>query len=313
VRHARVARVVALSMAVALVLGPAAAYADNESDVASETAAVPVATPGTITALTPAPVIVVRSYTTSPSRITAGVPFDLTITVYNATGRRADNVVVSLGQPAAAAAATPGGLTVLGTGNAKYLGALRGQREGTVTFTVIASPGTTPGALTVPVTVSFEHQDARQEVAYTIGALVERDALLSLVTAELPDSVVEGETFEASFEVANASAFALAGVTLSVEATGAAITDGSIFLGTMDAATTETLDVTITAEKAGPLEVTVVLAYRDDFGRAQAFRETRTVQVEAVDEPTDPGEEAPAPEDGDNWFIKFIKSLFGIG
>lgn len=320
--HVRVARIAALALALTLLAAPVGAYADNESDVptdaAAPTGAPPVGTPVAVTP-TPAPVVIVRSYVTAPSRVTVGTEFDLTLTLYNATPRRADNVVVSLGQstaaPAAGAAASAGGLTVLGTGNAKYLGLLKGKTEGTVTFRVIAPPGTPPGAITVPVTVSFEHQDARQEVAYTLGILVERDAALSLVTAELPETVVLGESFDASFEVANASSYALSGVTLSVEASGADVTDGTYFLGTMDAATTESLDVMITPLEPGDLEVVLLVSYRDDFGRPQEFRESRTVSVEETLEP-EPGEfegEMPEEESEDNWFVAFIKALFGLG
>lgn len=326
-RRSRTARMLALSVALALVVAPTAAFADPDSEDTSDTAPVvttPVTptTPGTVTAVTPtpAPVVVIRSYSTAPTRVTPGTEFDLTLTLYNATPRRADNVVVSLGQSTAAAAgattATTGGLTVLGTGNAKYLGLLKGKTEGTVTFRVIVAPGTAPGAITVPVTVSFEHQDARQEVAYTLGVLVERDAVLSLVTAELPDTAMVGETFDASFEVANASTYALSGVTLSVEASEADIVDGTYFIGTMDAAATEGLDVQITPQKAGDLEVVLVVSYRDDFGRPQEYREARTVTVEDVPEPGDVEQGAEAPEDEagqDNWFVSFIKALFGLG
>jgi hypothetical protein len=307
-------------------VAPAAAFADPESGDTSETAPTPASpaapvTPGAVTAVTPtpAPVVVVRSYTTAPTRVTPGTEFDLTLTLYNATARRADNVVVSLGQSTATAGATAtatGGLTVLGTGNAKYLGLLKGKTEGTVTFHVIVTPGTAPGALTVPVTVSFEHQDVRQEVAYTLGVLVERDAVLSLVTAELPEMVMTGETFDASFEIANASTYALTGVTLSVEASEASVVDGTYFVGTMDAAATEGLDVQITPESPGDLEVVFVVSYRDDFGRPQEYREARTVTVEDVPEPGDIEEGAETPEDEadeDNWFVSFIKALFGLG
>jgi hypothetical protein len=311
---------VALSLALALLAAPVGAYADNESDdtsasadAAAAAAAAASGAPAAVTA-TPAPVVVVRSVVTAPERVTVGNAFDLTLTLYNATGRRADNVVVSIGQAAAGATAT-GGLTVLGTGNAKYLGTLKGKADGTVTFRVIAGPGTTPGALTVPVTVSFEHQDVRQEVGYTVGVLVQRDAALSLVTAELPETAMVGETFDASFEVGNASGYALSGVTLSVEASGATITDGTLFLGTLDAATTEGLDVTSTPEEAGELEVAVIVAYRDDFGQPQEFRETRTVTVEEMPEPENGEPDTEAPEDTteDNWFVAFIKALFGLG
>lgn len=319
-RHSRVARIVALSIALALLLTPAMALAE-EGDPAPTTPTVPtVPTEPTPAVPNPAPVVVVRSYATSAPRLLVGTAFDLTINVYNATARKADNVVVSIGATSggatAAGGATSGGLTVLGTGNAKYLGLLKGQREAAVTFQMIAGPGTTPGALSVPVTVSFEHEGVRQEVAYTIGLLIERDVALTLVSAELPEAVMQGETFDASFEVGNASGFALSGVTLSVEASGATVTDGSFFLGTMDTAATEALDVTITPEQAGPLELAVVVTYRDDFGRQQVFRETRTVEVEAVPEQTSGGTDEPMPEEdtgGENWFVAFIKALFGIG
>jgi len=324
VRHARVARIVALPIAAALFFSPVAAYGDSVTDLAAlaDSANAPVITPTDPPAATPkpAPVLVVRSYQTSVDRLLVGTAFDLTITVYNATQRRADNVVVSLGQSSSAAAAaggaTAGGLTVLGTGNAKYLGTVRGQTEDDVTFEVIAGPGTTPGALTVPVTVSFEYQGVRQEVAYTIGLLVQRDAVLTVVTAELPESVMQGTSFDASFEVGNASGFALSGVTLSVEASAAVVTDSSAFLGTMDAASTEAIDVSITPNTAGPLDVTLVVTYQDDFGRPQVFRESRSVTVNAAPEPgdKDPGVDEPTPDGGDeNWFVSFIKALFGLG
>jgi hypothetical protein len=315
VRHVRIAQAIALSLVIALMVTPLVAFAQE-----GETPVVPVVPVDPVaTVPNPAPVVVVRSYATSAQRLLIGEAFDLTINVYNATARKADNVVVSLGAATAGATAagTPAGtLTVLGTGNAKFLGLLKGQRDASITFSVIAGPGTTPGAMTVPVTVSFEHEGERKEVTYTIGLLLERDALLSLVTAELPDTAMQGESFPASFEIANASGFALSGVTLSVEASGADVADGTYFLGTMDAATTEGLDVTITPESAGPLEVAVVLTYRDDFGRTQTFRQTRTVTVEATPEQTSDGPEGkPAEEEQPegNWFVRFIKALFGIG
>jgi hypothetical protein len=47
------------------------------------------------------------------------------------------------------------------------------------------------------VTVSFEYDGVRQEVGYTIGLLIERDASFALVSAELPDSIMTGESFDA--------------------------------------------------------------------------------------------------------------------
>lgn len=324
-KHACVTRLLtAATLAVTLAL-PAGAHAD----VATETPLPSLALPGagdpspvdTPAQATPAPVIVVTSYTTSLDRITPGTPFDLTLTVFNATSRRADNVVVVLGATggtgadAAAGAGLTGGLTVLETGNAKYLGSMKGQREESVAFRVITGPGTTPGTITVPVTVSFEHAGVRQEVTYTVGLLVERSAAITLVSAEVPETAIVGEPLAVSFEVANASAFALSGVSLSVEASGAVVTEGSLFLGSIDAATTEIIDATVTPQKPGALEVAVVLTYRDDFGREQSFREARTITVEDMPEagPDDVPADEGADDEDSNWFVRFFKALFGLG
>lgn len=323
-KHVRITRLVTTAALAAALVVPSGAFAD----VATETPLADLALPTAgsplpvdpIAPATPAPVIVVTSYTTSSDRITPGSAFDLTLTVYNATARRADNVVVVLGATggggdAAAAAGLSGGLTVLETGNAKYIGSLKGQREDTVTFRVIAGPGTTPGTVNVPVTVSFEHAGARQEVAYTIGLLIEREAAISLVSAEVPETAIVGEPLAVSFEVANASAFALSGVSLSVEASGAVITEGSLFLGSIDAATTEIIDATVTPESPGTLEIAVVLTYRDDFGREQSFREARTITVEDMPEagPDDVPADEGADDEDSNWFVRFFKALFGLG
>lgn len=320
-KHAMLVRLLTTAAVTAALAVPAGAHADVATETPLPVGGVTVVgtpVPGdVVTPATPAPVIVVTSYSTSVERVAAGAAFDLELTLHNATNRRAENVVVVLGSAGggeAAGAAITGGLTVLETGNAKYVGTLRGQREVSVSFRVIASPGTTPGSMNVPVTVSFEHGGARQDVGYTVGLLVERTPSLSLVTAELPESAVTGETFPVSFELANASGFALSGVTLSVEASGAVVSDGTVFLGGMDAATTEIIDATVTPEHVGDLEVAVVLTYRDDFGMQQTFRAVHTVTITSQPEIPDevPGEPADEADEG-NWFTRFFKALFGLG
>lgn len=277
---------------------------------ASPIPAEPIAAPAT-----PAPLLVVRSFSTTPERILAGDPFALRLSILNTTARRAENVLVSIAGPGAAAEGGGGGLAVLGTGNAKHIGALRGQRQADVTFDVITTPGVSAGALNVPVNISFEYDGARHEVAYTIGLMVERVPVLSLVTAEVPSKVVAGEDFTTNFELANASAFELKAAKLSVEASGATITDGSWFIGNFGPATTELIESIIRAEEPGELEVVLVLEYRDDFGQLQSHRETRTVTVEKPAAPEEVNGEAedPAAAQEENWFIAFIRALFGLG
>lgn len=319
-------KALALGLSCMLLLAPAAAMGASAGTTITPTSdgGVEILVPEvpTVAAGKPAPVLVIASYKTSTKRVLIGSRFKLTLEIDNATARKADNVVVSLQSgtspasvaEAAAGGGSGGGITVVGSGNAKFLGTIKGSASDSVTFDVMVSPGTAAGTYTVPVIMAFEHNGERQEITQTIGIVVERDARFSMVLAELPDEVMAGETFDASFEVANTSGFALAAVSLSVEATDAVVADSNIFLGSFDAASSEAIDVQITAEKPGTLEVVLVVTYRDDFGKEKSFRSPYEVKV--TDAPEEPAGEAEAPaeeDDGGNWFTDFLKALFGFG
>lgn len=315
------ARTVAAALVAAMLLACGTAYGTTPVTALMTPVATDTVLPVDMAApARPAPVLVVRSYKTSVERVLVGSRFTLTLAIHNATARKAENVVVSLAASPAAggeALAGSGGLTVLGTGNAKYAGTVKGGATSNVAFDVMAGPGTSPGAYAIPVTVSFEYNGERQEVGYTVGVVVERDASFAVVTAEYPKTARPKEPFDASFEVANTGGFAVNGVTLSVESSSATVADGSLYLGTFDAAGAEAIDVSVTPEKAGPLELTLVVSYRDDFGRARTYRQTYKVQVEEVsgtDAGAPGGPEAPAADkEGPGGFVGFILALLGLG
>lgn len=267
----------------------------------------------------PAPVLVISSYSTSKKRLLVGSQFKLAINVRNETSRKAENVVVSLaGSDSAGNAADEGGgsggIAVLGTGNAKYIGTVRAHTTKPVSFMVVAGGGTRPGALTIPVTVSFEFEGERHEIPYTIGLVFERAASLRVVTAEMPSTAKVGQPFDVSFELANAGSFALKGLSLSVRAQSAQVADGIAFVGAFDAAAVEGIDSSITPKRPGPLEVVFVATYQDDLGRERTFESSKTVNVKAEPKPAanlKPGDEEP--KDEGNWFVRFISALFGLG
>lgn len=266
----------------------------------------------------PAPVLVISSYKTSAKRLLAGTEFDLTLDIKNETGRLAENVVVSLspaagGGPEAAAPGGSAGLTILGTGNAKYIGTVRGRTANSVSFKVVAGPSTPPGAMTVPVTITFEHAGERHELAYTIGLVFERDAKIDVTVAEYPKKAMVGEPFDASFEVANTSGFPLSGMSLSVECSSAVVTDGLLFVGAFDPAGTEGIDVTVVCEEPGMHELTLVAAYRDDFGKTKSFKTTYVVEVEGEPEPGD-GSDGTDIDEGPqgSWIVRFFRAIFGL-
>lgn len=311
------AAVPALAASATPAQGAAAPGAPTPATVASEQLAVP--TEPDMPVSRPAPVLVISSYKTSAKRLLAGSTFDLTLDIRNETGRIAENAVVALagasggGAVEAAAATGSSGLTILDTGNAKYVGTIRGRTTKSVTFRVVAGPGTPPGAMTIPVSISFEHGNERHESQYSIGLVFERDAAIKVTLAEYPNNALLGEPFDASFEIANTGAFGLSAMSISVESTGATIADSVMFVGAFDTAATEGIDVTVTPENAGPVELTLVVTYRDDFGKEKTFKSAYTVEVEGQSEPD---EEADAGDDESaekgSWFARFFRALFGL-
>ncbi|MCE5203353.1 MAG: hypothetical protein LLG24_03950 [Actinomycetia bacterium] len=314
-------RGVAIAVAILFVC-PATASAAPSSVTALSTPATPEALlPVDVTPQNPAPVLVVRSYRTSPKSVLVGSGFTLSLDVFNATSRRAENVVVSVGSGPgsidAAAQTGSGGLIVLGTGNAKYIGTLKGSKSASVSFEMMAGPGTTPGTYAIPVTVAFEYEKQRLDVSYTVGVIIEREPAFAVVTAELPASAVVGEAFDASFEVANTGGFAVSGVTLSVEASTAVVSEGSIYLGTFDPAGSEAIDVSITPKEPGTLDVVLTVRYRDDFGRARSFNAPYRVQVKASQQPDEGTSGATpdkdAPKEGPTGLLGLIMAFLGLG
>jgi len=307
----------AVAAAPALAVSSKATVAAAAAKVGAAQAVVPAEAPAL--APRPAPVLVVSSYETSKDRLLVGSAFTLRLDIRNETARRAKNVVVSVAgaTPSVAgdAGAVGGGLTVLGTGNAKFLGELGARSTETVAFKCVAGPGTPPGATTVPVNVSFEYEGERHELAYTIGLVFERNAELAVSTAEIPKTASVGKSFDASFELANSGSFTLPGMSMSVETTGGTVADANLFVGAFEAAAAETIDVSITPTKTGPMQVVLVAKYRDDFGRDKVYRSVHTVEVQG--EPKVSGDQTQsdakeAKQEG-NWFTRFFKALFGLG
>ncbi len=305
-------------LALALLAVPNLAAATGEETLLAQAATgLPPAGDTATPPVAPDPVIIVERVATSPERVTVGSTFRLTLTLRNATSRVARNTYVALGQSSGttSAGSTTPGMVVVGTGNVRFVGTLAANRETSVTFDVATDPSGGAGIYSIPVTVSYEFNNVRAEFAQTIGLVLNRDATFSVISAELPRSVMAGEPFDVAIEAANQSRFAVAGVAFSLEASGADVTDGTVQVGSIDAGTTEFIDAKVTAHSPGELEVTFIVRYRDDLDTPKEFRQTYTVIVEEMPDTGEPGGESPeGPEDVERGFLeRLLLALFGLG
>lgn len=269
---------------------------------------------------TPDPVIVVRRYQTTPERLLVGDVFTLELELYNATTRTAKNTYVALGASAetpmeGAAATTGSGLVVIGTSNVRFLGTLPGKDSDTVTFKLLADPRGGPGVYSLPVTVSYEHNGVRANFSQTIGLVLNRDASFAVVSSQVPESGVVGEPFKVSIEAANQGLFAVGGVTLSLESTGATLADAFVQIGSMEAGASEFIDATVTPTGSGPIDLYFVVRYRDDLNQPKEFRTMYTVDVSAEPVPENglPADGDTTPREGPGGFLGLLLALLGLG
>jgi hypothetical protein len=311
-------------LAVCIVLSVVCAGAGPGAVAAAVT--VPVTTP------TPAPadaVLVISSYATSPAEVTVGSRFSLSLTLTNMTSRRADEVAVSLGEGAAAAeaggesagtgaaAAAGSDLVVLGTGNVKYIGTIKGKKAASVTFSLIVSPKASPGVYNVPVTISSLNSGEVRSSTQTIGVLVRRNPIFEIGDTTIPRAAPAGQPFEATAEIVNDSGFAVRGIVYTIEGDKFDIGKGRTAVGTLETGDSESVTAQCTPRVSGDATLTIVIAYRDDFNEVRTIRRDYPVKVEeASSEPTAPP--APSEESTGSKSIfeqigSFFMGLLGLG
>jgi hypothetical protein len=267
-------------------------------------------------------VLLISSYATSPGEVTVGSRFSLSLTISNVTSRKAEEVVVSLGEgsapadgagaSAAAGAATAAGsdLVVLGTGNVKYIGAISGKKAASVTFAFIASPKAGPGVYAVPVTISSRGGGEVRSSTQTIGILVRRVPSFDVGETKIPGAATVGEPFEATAEILNDSGFQARGVVYSIEGAAFDIAKGRTAVGTLETGDSESVTAQCTPRVSGDAMLTLVIAYRDDFNEVRTIRRDYPVKVTERSSETTAAPEPVKPDSGQKSFFEQIGSFF---
>jgi hypothetical protein len=276
-----------------------------------------------VTPVAPAPVILVRSFSTAPGEVMLGQRFSLTLTLRNETKATAKDVVVSLGSTSAGTTAdssngqSAGGadLVSLDSSDVRYVGDLKGHTSLAVTFNLISSPRASAGVFSLPVNSSSDVSGSRVQSSQNIGLVIGRTASFVEENAELPASAVVGEAFPVSLDVVNTSSYAIPAVTLRLEGEGFDFVDGSILIGTIESGDAGTIEAQATPTASGTATLTVVASYRDDFGVVRDVRFPHRVKVEAQPEGGEPKDvpEDKEPEGPLAGFVSFLMGLLGLG
>jgi hypothetical protein len=281
--------------------------------------AVPVyAATDTVVPTKPEPVLVVRSFKTSPPALTVGGRFKLDLILDSVVNVDADNVVVTLGASTAAgsaSSATTGSasgavpeVVVLGT-NTRTLGTIAGKATNhAVSFDVMSNPKGFPGPYSLPVTIEMDNPNGgRITSVQSVGLMFTRTLVFDVGALTYPREATAGVPFDLSVSVRNTNDFPINGVALSFEATGTQWTSHETTVGVLDAGADGKLVATGVAPTAGPLVVTMTISYKDDYNTTKRIRREITILVVPK-----PAEEPARPSPGGQLLL-FVKSLLGLG
>jgi hypothetical protein len=274
-------------------------------------------------AASPAPVLLVRSYGTEPDDVLLGERFTLSLTIRNATKIRAKDVVVSLGATSAGSGEAAGGsggaaeLVSLDSSDMRFLGDIKGGGALSVSFNLITSPGAAAGVLSLPVNISSDVNGVRESSSQKIGLRLNRTATLEEQAPDFPKTATEGEEIPITADILNSSSFAVPGVVLSVEGKGFDISGMPVRAGKIEAGESGTVEAKVTPTVSGDATLTIVVAYRDDFGQTREVRFAHGLKVEKAQTSPTEGEvaapEAGAPKTFLESVASFFMGLLGLG
>lgn len=273
-------------------------------------------------------ILLLESYETEPKELTLGEEFELHLTLHNAGTKKADNLLVTLGpgsaggsgvETAAAGeggASAGGGLVVVGTGNTKHIGVLGGGRTEIVTFKMQSDPSGSPGLVSLPVALEYS-TGGRRALSQTVGLVLRRPTRLRVASLDAPSKATAGEEFDVTAEVTNAGDAKVGGVSVRLagdDKAAARVEGGETFLGNLEPGDGDVLEAKVTLPKAGAAELSLVVAYADEFGETRETTQTIKITVTPADEPAS-DEATETAESGGflDAIAGFFKALFGLG
>ncbi len=280
------------------------------------------------------PILVISDYTTTPKEVAPGATFSLKLTLKNEGRYRAKQLLLTLasgntsaggasvsagGQAGVAAADTAGSdsgaaapISVLGSGNVRYIGDISAGATETVTFKLISSGNADPRAYNLNFGLEYVNAaNGRDESArQSIGLPLIRDAGLKLVDLGASKKIVIGKSFKVKGEVINSGSFTVHGIAVGTAGDGIEIVHAADFIGPLDGGDSDSFEITARPQSAKAREIALTVTYRDDYNQERVITETIDISPQAA------AVEKDKPEKSGGVFAaisRFFRALLGIG
>lgn len=270
----------------------------------------------------PASPLLLVSHSTQPKQITSGEEFTLTLKIKNEGSVTANNVTVSLELGTSSVAAGSDQKTLekgLATGipispidasSLRYLGSIGPGGERQVTFKMVASGDALSGAYNLPVVLNYQGENNYPGSSkQTIGLIIVRKPDIRITGLSYPHTTVAGKRFKVIVDIVNAGNFAVSGVSVSLESQMLRISNGDLFIGTLEPGDSDSLEAKALAETAGKKVVTVKVSYKDDFNRTKVLKQKVKIKVSKLLK--EKGKKVKASTFFDR-LISFFRALLGL-
>ncbi len=267
----------------------------------------------TSTALSDRPQLLIVGSRTEPETLAPGDIFTLTLEVTNVGGGEAQRLTLTLGGEGGSGLKP---FAPLASGNIRFVPRVSAGETVEVVQQLAVDGKADPGAYPLPIALAYDDtRGTRRTDSQLISLLVRRRPYLQIGFYNPVPTATVGIPFPLPVEVTNIGRASVNVSTLEVSSQQLEITNGSLYLGPLDAGTSGSLEALAVAQQGGTAEVLVTVHYLDDFDQPQVVTKTLTVQVEepVAVEQNPPMEQAPEGETVWDRILRFLKGLLGLG
>lgn len=282
------------------------------------------------------PQLVISAYSPDVEQLLPGAAFVLRLGVQNLGTQDAENITMiagggSVSEGAGEGTPQPGGVSggegeftnfaPVGTSNVQVLGDLAAGMTLSATQQLVVNVSTEPGAYPFRVSFTYTDEDGRRYVdEQVVTLLVYSTVQMDISFYRDPNPVFAGQPAPIPLQVINLGRTGAVLGNLEVTAEGADLMNNIILVGRLDPGGYFTTDATVVPFGPGPLELTVSIAYTDDFNQSKTITQTLTLDVqEAPVFEEFPGEGMPPtdvplapPENFLQRVWRFIRGLLGL-
>lgn len=267
----------------------------------------------TSTALSDRPQLLIAGYHTEPDSLAPGDVFTLTLEVTNVGGGEAQRLTLTLGGEGGSGLKPFAPLT---SGNVRFVPRVSAGETVEVVQPLAVDGNANAGAYSLPVALAYDDvRGTRRTDSQLISLLVRHRPHLRIGFYSPVPTATVGMPFPLPIEVTNIGRASVNVSTLEVSSPQLEISNGSLYLGPLDAGTSGSLEAMAVAQQGGTAEVLVTVNYLDDFDQPQVVTKTLTVQAEEpiVTESIPQTEQAPQEETVWDKILRFLKALLGLG